>query len=84
MSTINLSISKTLDKQVAQVVKQKGFSNKAEFFRFAAINFINVVNRLEVDEEKRFDYLTEALSKEIIKKYRSKKIPSLKQQLADI
>jgi len=84
MSTINLSIPKTLDQQVAQVVKQKGFSNKAEFFRFAAINFINIVNKLEINEEKRFDYLTKALSEEVIKKYHGKKIPSLKQQLADI
>lgn len=84
MSTINLSIPKTLDQQVVQIVKQKGFSNKAEFFRFAAINFINIVNKLEVNEEKRFNYLTKALRTEVIKKYHGKKIPSLKQQLADI
>ena len=84
MSTINFSIPKMLEKQVNQVVKQKGFSDKAEFFRFAAINFINIVNKLEVDEEERFDYLTKALSQEIVKKYRGKKVPSLTEQLADI
>ena len=84
MSNINFSIPKTLEKQVAQVVKQKGFNNKAEFFRFAAINFINIVNKLEVDEEERFNYLTKALSQEVVKKYRGKKIPLLKKQLAGI
>ena len=84
MSNINFSIPKTLEKQVEQVVKQKGFSNKAEFFRFAAINFINIVNKLEVDEEERFNYLTKALSQEVVKKYRGKKIPLLKKQLAGI
>ncbi len=82
MSNINFSIPKTLEKQVAQVVKQKGFNNKAEFFRFAAINFINIVNKLEVDEEERFNYLTKTLNQEVVKKYRGKKIPLLKKQLA--
>lgn len=84
MSTINFSIPKILDEQVKQVVKQKGFNNKAEFFRFAAINFINIVDKLEVDEEARFDYLTKILSKKIIKKYHNKKIPPLKKQLSSI
>jgi len=65
-------------------MKQKGFASKAEFFRFAAIYFIDILERRAGNEEERLEYLTEYLQKEISQRYRGQKLPSLKEQLADV
>lgn len=83
MAIVNFAIPKTLERRVGEVMKQKGFSTKAEFFRFAAIHFIDVINKPYVSEGDRFDYLTRALHKEIIEKYRGKTLPPVREQLAD-
>lgn len=84
MSIVNFSIPPTLEKRVGQIIKEKGFSSRAEFFRFAAIQFIDVINKPITSEEERFDYLSNALQQEIIKQFRGKKLPSAEEQLADI
>lgn len=40
MSIINFAIPQTLEKRAGQTIKENGFAIKAEFFRSAAIYFI--------------------------------------------
>ena len=84
MSIVNFAIPKTLEKQIDQTIKQKGFASKAEFFRFAALHFINVIDKPFVTEKDRFDYLTDEIEKSVIKRYKGKKLPSLEEQLVDV
>lgn len=84
MAIINFSIPKTLEQRVNQTIKEKGFASKAEFFRFAAISFIDSSIKQQIDEDKRFNYLAENLSNAIAKKYKGKEINSLKNQLDDL
>ena len=84
MSIVNFSIPTTLEKRVATVMKQKGFSSKAEFFRYAAIYFIDIMNKPNVSEDDRFQILTTALNKELQVRYGNKQLPSAAQQLADL
>ena len=84
MSIVNFAVPKQLEKRVEKTIKQKGFASKAEFFRFAALYFINTIEAPRESEEERFVRLTDALKKEIPKKIKGEKILSLKQQLADL
>lgn len=85
MAIINFSIPKTLEQRVNQTIKEKGFASKAEFFRFAAISFIDSsINKQKIDEDKRFDYLAENLSNAIARRYKGKEIGSLEKQLAEL
>jgi metal-responsive CopG/Arc/MetJ family transcriptional regulator len=84
MSVVNFSIPNTLNKRVSQTIKERGFISKAEFFRFAAIYLMDVINKPTSNENEKFDYLTEKVSKQISNKFRDKKVPSLKKQLADL
>lgn len=84
MSIVNFAIPKTLDKRVISTINQKGFASKAEFFRLAAIYFMETVNRQNITENDRFDYLTDMVQNAVIQKYQNKKIPCLKKQLAGI
>ncbi len=43
MAVVNFSIPKTLDQQIKTVVESRGFSSKAEFFRFAVIKYLDEV-----------------------------------------
>ena len=79
MSIVNFAISKPLEKQVNQTIKEKGFASKAEFFRFLAFRFF--------DKEENYDKEIGQLVKEIneiSKKIDTSKIPSLEDQLADL
>lgn len=84
MAIVNFSIPKTLEQRVNQTIKEKGFASKAEFFRFAAISFIDSSLNNKIDEDARFNYLAENLSKAFSEKYKGKKIEPLKNQLADL
>ena len=83
MAIVNFAIPKPLERRGGEVMKEKGFSTKAEFFRFAAIHFIDVLNKPYITEDERFDYLTHAITDEVTRTYRGKKVPSLRQQLSD-
>jgi len=84
MSIVNFAIPKTLEKRVDHAIQEKGFASKAEFFRSAAIYFIEIIDQPVDLENERFDYLTSAVSQAVINKYKGKSIPSLKKQLAGI
>lgn len=84
MPIINFSVPKTLDRRVAKTIAAKGFASKAEFFRFAAICFMDNENRTFANEDERFDYLTKEIEKKIIERYGGKKLPSARAQLAGL
>jgi len=84
MTVVNFSVPPTLEKRVKEVIKQKGFASKAEFFRLAAIYFIDVVDKPFVNEDERFGFLAGALKKRIRQLYRGEKLPSAKDQLANL
>jgi len=80
MSIVNFAIPKQLENRVQRVIKEKGFASKAEFFRFAAIYFMDVVQT----EDERMAYLSDEIAKVLRTKYKNKTIPSLEEQLADL
>lgn len=84
MAIVNFAIPKNLEKRVQDTIKQKGFASKSEFFRFAAVYFIDILDRRAGSEEERFRHFTRALQREISQRYRGKKLPSIKEQLADL
>ena len=84
MSIINFTIPQTLEDRVTAIMKIKGFSSKAEFFRFAAIYFMDVVNKPTVSEDDQFEFLTESLRAQLQKQYKGKKLPSVSDQLNDL
>ncbi len=84
MAIVNFTIPNDLEKRVEEIIKTKGFASKAEFFRFAAIYFMDILENCKGDEEKRFDKLNTLLNREISEYFKNKNIPSLKEQLIDI
>ena len=84
MAIVNFSVPRNLDKRVEETINQKGFASKAEFFRFAAIYFMDILGRRAGDEEERLKHLTSVLQQEVSERYRGKRIPSAGEQLADV
>lgn len=84
MAIVNFSIPKTLERRVEETIYQKGFASKAEFFRFAAIYFMDILGRRAGNEEDRFKHLTNVLEQELSERYRGKRLPSAREQLADV
>ena len=84
MAIVNFSLPKTLEKRIFEVIQQKGFTSKAEFFRFAAMYFLDVVDKPFSNEDERLEYLTSAIARELRERYKGKRLPSAKEQLADL
>ena len=84
MTIVNFSTPTNLEKRVEEAINQKGFASKAEFFRFAAIYFMDILGRRVWSEEDRFKHLANVLEQELSERYRGKKIPSVSEQLADV
>ncbi len=84
MSIVNFSIPNVLEKRVDETIQKKGFASKAEFFRFAAVHFIDLLEKPVVNEEDRFRFLTNVLKKAVSKQYRGRTMPSAREQLADL
>lgn len=82
MSIVNFEVKKPLEQKIKNAIKDYGFSSKAEFFRFTAINFLNQ-EKQKISEEEKLSYLSTELRKVLIKKLPPKS-PSLKKQLSDI
>jgi len=84
MSVINFTVPNTLEKRINKTIREKGFSSKAEFFRFAAVHLMDVIQKPTASEQDRFLFLTEALHKEVVRKYAGKKIIGVGKQLTDV
>lgn len=78
MPIINFAITKQLEKRINEAIKQHGFSSKAEFFRMAAMNYLDELE--DIGNKKTSDLIQEVKSL-LIKKYHGKKIPSLEEQM---
>jgi metal-responsive CopG/Arc/MetJ family transcriptional regulator len=78
MSIVNFTIATPLEKKIQKVIKEQGFASKAEFFRFAAMSFIQKTKAQNIDElfEKEMD----DFAKKIAKKYGDKKLPPIEEQ----
>lgn len=84
MAIVNFAVPKTLESRIDKTIKEKGFASKAEFFRSAAIHFIDFVQRSAVSDDERFSLLADTLRKEIAKKYKGVSVPSVEAQLKDV
>lgn len=84
MPIINFSVPNSLNTRLKEIVRKKGFASKAEFFRFTAMYFMDVIDKPFVSEDVRQKYLTDELRKEIVKRYRGRHIPSVREQLRDL
>jgi metal-responsive CopG/Arc/MetJ family transcriptional regulator len=83
MSIINFAIPDTLAQKIEKAINSYGFSSKAEFFRFAAIYFLNF-QKEKLSEEEKFELLSKQVSKLLENKFANKKLPPLKDQLSDL
>lgn len=80
MPIINFSIPPALLKKIEALMQEKGFSSKAEFFRYLTHMYIDLRTN---KEEQRMAALTAEMNK-ILEKFDGKRFPSLEEQLADI
>lgn len=83
MSIVNFEVKKPLDQRIKGAISKYGFSSRAEFFRFAAIDFLNK-EKNKISEGERLEFLVANLRRAILKKFNGKKPVSLKKQLADV
>ena len=90
MAIINFQVTKQLEKKITQAVKTQGFTSKAEFFRFLALNFLNRVQPMADDEiiddigQEKFDSEIKKLTDVLHQATKGKKLPSLEEQLSDL
>ncbi len=84
MTIVNFAIPKILDKRIGHTIKEKGFASKAEFFRFAALYFMDMAEKKAVNEDAKLNYLVSEIAREVTTNYRGKKLPSIEEQLANL
>ncbi|OGL73440.1 hypothetical protein A3E39_01775 [Candidatus Uhrbacteria bacterium RIFCSPHIGHO2_12_FULL_60_25] len=84
MAIINFAVPETLEKRINKTIKEKGFASKAEFFRFAAVHFLDIVQKPFATEDERFNFLSATLQHEITHGHKGKTLPNIKTQLEDV
>lgn len=84
MAIVNFAIPPALDRRIGSTMKEKGFASKAEFFRFAAVYFMDVINKPFANEDDRTEHLTATLRSELARRFRGKCLPSAREQLKDL
>ena len=82
MSIVNFSIPQALNEKIQKTINDQGFSSKAEFFRFAAIYFMQ--NFQQKNQEEKYNETMQELSMKLQEKFKNKEIPSLEEQFADL
>lgn len=82
MAIINFAVPENLAKRIDRTIKENGFASKAEFFRFAAVHFLDLVQKPAPSEDERFAFLQTAIQAEVVRRYKGKKLPNLKTQLS--
>ena len=81
MTTIFFKINDVQEKEVKNFMKEEGYSNKAEFFRF----LIKFYKYNKTTEQERFEKLTDELSELVVKAAKHPKFKrSLEEQLKDV
>lgn len=81
---VNFSAPGKLIKKIDRVIKNKGFSNRAEFFRYLAIDYLDELEDGVFDNDEEMGRLTKEIEELVTKKFKGKKIPSSEEQLKDI
>lgn len=84
MSNTNFSLTKPLEKKINHVIKKYGFASKAEFFRFAAMNYIQAVDQPNDISDAEYTAAINDLKNAIHEKFKNKVLPSLEEQFADL
>ena len=84
MSIINFSVPNILDRKIKEVIKTRGFSSKAELFRYAMMRYFEETEKLPFDHNPRIAALTRSLEAELLSKLGTKPLPSIGRQLARI
>lgn len=88
MAVVNFTVTKPLAERVAKTIQRDGFTSKAEFFRFVTMFYFNhtkpaVEPAIEpMDPDLRASVL--ALKQALREKFRNKKLPSAREQLAGL
>ncbi len=81
MSIVNFSVPQTLERRIATIVKKKGFSSKAELFRFAVIRYMDENEGTLFENDSEIAELTQKLEQVMTKNLKGKKLPSIAEQL---
>ncbi|OHA72926.1 MAG: hypothetical protein A3A27_02195 [Candidatus Wildermuthbacteria bacterium RIFCSPLOWO2_01_FULL_47_18] len=80
MAVINFTIPARLESNVQRAIRKNGFASRAEFFRMAAVNYL----QQDLDIKDQINMLTKAIAQEIELRYKGKKIPPVEDQLKDL
>ena len=81
MTVVNFSITTQLSNKINKAIEEKGFSSKAEFFRFAVMQYLENSNESKRDKtEESFEETMEELAHLLSKKYKNKELPSVEEQ----
>ena len=82
MSIVNFGITKPLEQKINKIIKKQGFASKAEFFRFAAINYINIFGT-DISQ-KAYEEAVRSFKKDLRKKINLNQLPPLEEQMQDV
>lgn len=85
MTTVFFKVNDVQEKEMKQFMKEEGYSNKAEFFRF----LIKFYKYHKTDGQKRFEQITRELEETVKKAMKSEKFRKLiktplEEQLKDV
>lgn len=81
MAIINFSVPEILERKIKEVIKKKGFSSKAELFRFAVLRYLEETEKFPLDNNPRITALSNALEREMLEKLGESPLPDIKVQL---
>ena len=84
MTIVNFSITEPLAEKINRVIKEWGFSSKAEFFRFIAISFVERSERKKIMEDFELAASCQNLEETVNTKFKGKQMPSLESQFSDL
>ncbi len=84
MAIINFSVPAILERKIKEVIKKKGFSSKAELFRFVVLRYLDETEKLPLDSNPRITALSGALERELLEKLEKSPLPDIKVQLKRI
>lgn len=81
MSIVNFAIPQTLEKRIGQTIKLKGFTSRAELFRFAVMRYLDEEDRLPLSNNQNIATLSSRLGAAVKRKVGTGKLSSLESQM---